>query len=171
MLAIWSLVPLFSKSSLNICEFLVHVLFEASLGEFWALLFTSILMIHFLYPIYLKFQFLMTPIPVMHAHKIVPLHMFFPLPLMSFTIPRTPYPWDPKLRWLPGLHRHLDDPYSVLLEHLVHPSIVLIALHCTSGLICPPSPKLCQLLERRTLIPCCIHIGQCLEFSRNLLHP
>ena len=98
-------------------------------------------MIHFLYPIYLIFQFLMTPIPVMHAHKIVPLHMFFPLPLMPFTIPRTPYPWDPKLRWLPGLHRHLDDPYSVLLEHLVHPSMVLIALYCTSGLICLPSPN------------------------------
>lgn len=54
---------------------------------------------------------------------------------------------DPKLRWLPGLHRHLDGPYSVLLEHLVHPSMVLIALHCTLGLVCPPSPKVCQLLE------------------------
>ena len=28
----------FSKSSLNIWKFLVHVLFEALLGEFWALL-------------------------------------------------------------------------------------------------------------------------------------
>ena len=37
MLAIWSLVPLpFSKSSLNIWKFMVHVLFvEAWLGEFW----------------------------------------------------------------------------------------------------------------------------------------
>ena len=38
MLTIWSMLPLpFFKSNLNIWQFIIHILFEAWLGEFWVL--------------------------------------------------------------------------------------------------------------------------------------